>query len=136
MTPPGLLGKFLVIMGIALVLVGFLLIISPRIPWLGHLPGDIHYSKRRSQFSLLCNSSGARLARATPNTDLRSITGDWRGVAWRHGSAPLLPRTDAAALAAPPSVPNFSGCTHQAIAPPCKTSENIAETGSERWGSE
>ena len=48
MIPAGFLGKFLVITGIALVLVGFLLILSPRIPWLGHLPGDIVIRKKNT----------------------------------------------------------------------------------------
>ena len=35
------IGRFLVIIGVILVLVGLALYLSPKIPWLGRLPGDI-----------------------------------------------------------------------------------------------
>lgn len=35
------LGKMVAILGIVLVVVGGLLMLAPRIPWLGRLPGDI-----------------------------------------------------------------------------------------------
>ncbi|TMA39446.1 MAG: DUF2905 domain-containing protein [Deltaproteobacteria bacterium] len=35
------LGRLLIILGAAAVLVGVLLVLAPRIPWLGRLPGDI-----------------------------------------------------------------------------------------------
>jgi hypothetical protein len=35
------LGRTLVVLGTLLVLVGAVLLIAPRIPWLGRLPGDI-----------------------------------------------------------------------------------------------
>jgi len=35
------LGRFLVILGSIAVLVGVALMLAPRIPWLGRLPGDI-----------------------------------------------------------------------------------------------
>ncbi len=35
------LGRFLVVLGAVAVLVGVLLMLGPRIPWLGRLPGDI-----------------------------------------------------------------------------------------------
>lgn len=40
-----LFGKILIIVGIGMVLLGGLVLISDRIPWLGKLPGDI-YVKR------------------------------------------------------------------------------------------
>ena len=35
------LGRTLVVLGTLLVLVGAALLLAPRIPWLGRLPGDI-----------------------------------------------------------------------------------------------
>ncbi len=35
------LGRFLVIVGTVAVLAGAVLMLAPRIPWLGRLPGDI-----------------------------------------------------------------------------------------------
>jgi len=40
--PFGHLGRTLVIFGIILAAVGLVLMIGPKIPWLGRLPGDIH----------------------------------------------------------------------------------------------
>lgn len=37
---PGL-GKFLIVSGVLLVLVGAAVLVAPRVPWLGRLPGDI-----------------------------------------------------------------------------------------------
>ena len=48
MTPLGMMGKFLVILGIALVLLGVFLMVAPRIPWIGHLPGDIVIRKKNT----------------------------------------------------------------------------------------
>jgi hypothetical protein len=45
----GGLGKVLIVMGIVLLVVGILLALGPRIPWLGRLPGDILI--RREHFS-------------------------------------------------------------------------------------
>ena len=42
-------GKLLVIFGLALVVVELLLMLGPKIPWLGRLPGDIVI--RRESFS-------------------------------------------------------------------------------------
>ena len=36
-------GRFLVLLGAALVLVGALLAWGPRVPWLGRLPGDFSF---------------------------------------------------------------------------------------------
>ena len=35
------LGRFLVVLGGVAVLAGLVLMLAPRIPWLGRLPGDI-----------------------------------------------------------------------------------------------
>jgi hypothetical protein len=35
------LGRFLIVAGCVLAVVGVVLLLVPRIPWLGHLPGDI-----------------------------------------------------------------------------------------------
>ena len=35
------LGRVLVVAGVIAVLVGLVLMLAPRIPWLGRLPGDI-----------------------------------------------------------------------------------------------
>lgn len=35
------MGKLLMVFGVVLVVVGALLALGPRIPWLGRLPGDI-----------------------------------------------------------------------------------------------
>jgi hypothetical protein len=47
---PQELGRYLVIFGIVLVLVGVLLIFADRIPFLGRLPGDVVI--RRGGFTL------------------------------------------------------------------------------------
>ncbi len=41
------LGKTLVIAGVLLIVAGALLWWSPRIPWLGRLPGDILINRRQ-----------------------------------------------------------------------------------------
>jgi hypothetical protein len=43
------LGRFLVIAGVVLLVLGLILWLGPKIPWLGKLPGDISY--RRGNFS-------------------------------------------------------------------------------------
>jgi uncharacterized membrane protein YkgB len=35
------LGRLLVVLGVVTVIVGLILLVMPRIPWLGRLPGDI-----------------------------------------------------------------------------------------------
>jgi hypothetical protein len=44
------LGKWLVILGVALVVIGALLWTGVGRSWLGRLPGDIHYSKGNFSF--------------------------------------------------------------------------------------
>ena len=44
------LGKMLVIIGLTLAAVGILVIYSPRIPFLGKLPGDIRIERENLSF--------------------------------------------------------------------------------------
>jgi DUF2905 family protein len=46
------LGKFLVVLGVVLVVVGLLVMAGSRVSWLGfgRLPGDIAYKRRNFQF--------------------------------------------------------------------------------------
>jgi hypothetical protein len=44
------LGRFLMIIGGILVLVGVVLWLSPKIPWLGRLPGDIVIKREKFTF--------------------------------------------------------------------------------------
>ncbi len=39
------LGKLLVGLGVALALLGVLLLLAPQLPWLGRLPGDIRIER-------------------------------------------------------------------------------------------
>jgi len=43
------LGRFLIVIGVILVIVGAVFLLAPKIPWLGRLPGDI--SIKRGNFS-------------------------------------------------------------------------------------
>jgi hypothetical protein len=43
------LGRFLIMIGVILVLVGAVFLLAPKIPWLGKLPGDISF--KRGNFS-------------------------------------------------------------------------------------
>jgi hypothetical protein len=44
------LGRLVLVMGLILVLIGGLLLLSGRIPWLGRLPGDILIQRRNFTF--------------------------------------------------------------------------------------
>ena len=44
------LGKTLLVLGVALAIVGGLLMLAPRVPWLGRLPGDIRIQNDRTTF--------------------------------------------------------------------------------------
>ena len=44
------LGKALIFLGIVLVVLGLLVTVGAKIPWLGHLPGDIYIEKERFTF--------------------------------------------------------------------------------------
>ena len=43
-------GKFLIVVGIALVLVGLVVFFRVQIPWVGRLPGDIWVKKESFSF--------------------------------------------------------------------------------------
>jgi hypothetical protein len=44
------LGKFLILFGGLLIIVGALLIVAPKVPWLGRLPGDIYIERPHFTF--------------------------------------------------------------------------------------
>jgi hypothetical protein len=44
------LGKLLIVLGIIIALVGGLLSLSGKIPWLGRLPGDIFIQRKNFSF--------------------------------------------------------------------------------------
>ena len=39
-------GKFLIVLGIVIIVIGGLLLFSGKIPWIGRLPGDILIQKK------------------------------------------------------------------------------------------
>ena len=44
------IGKFLIALGLVIALVGAVLTLAPRVPWLGRLPGDIRIERGHSGF--------------------------------------------------------------------------------------
>ncbi len=44
------LGKLLIYVGLFLVVVGLIFSLGGKIPWLGHLPGDIYIQRERFTF--------------------------------------------------------------------------------------
>ena len=50
MSPFGNLGKILIIFGICLVVLGLILILGDKIPWIGKLPGDIYIKRDKFTF--------------------------------------------------------------------------------------
>jgi hypothetical protein len=46
----GPLGKMLILLGVFIILIGFLLVIGEKIPWIGRLPGDIIIRKKNFTF--------------------------------------------------------------------------------------
>ncbi len=44
------MGRLLIIIGIFFIVIGFLLIFAPKIPYLGRLPGDISIKKGNFSF--------------------------------------------------------------------------------------
>jgi hypothetical protein len=44
------LGKMLIVFGVILAVVGVVLLLAPKIPWLGKLPGDFTYRGERFTF--------------------------------------------------------------------------------------
>lgn len=51
MTPLSSLGKVLIIIGLIIAAVGILLVLAPKVPWLGKLPGDILIKKENFRFN-------------------------------------------------------------------------------------
>lgn len=47
MEPTGQIGRLLLIVGLAIAAIGALLLLAPKVPWLGRLPGDIVFEGRR-----------------------------------------------------------------------------------------
>jgi len=48
----GALGKLLILLGVFIILIGLLLFLGEKIPWLGRLPGDIIIRKKNFTFYL------------------------------------------------------------------------------------
>ena len=46
----GALGKLLILLGVFIILIGLLLMIGDKIPWVGKLPGDIIIKKEKFSF--------------------------------------------------------------------------------------
>jgi hypothetical protein len=46
----GPLGKMLILLGVFIILVGVLLLVGEKIPWIGRLPGDILIKKEKLTF--------------------------------------------------------------------------------------
>jgi hypothetical protein len=44
------LGRFLIVIGVLLVIAGAVLLVAPKIPWLGKLPGDISFKRGNVSF--------------------------------------------------------------------------------------
>ncbi len=50
MSPFGSLGKILIICGICLTVLGLILVLGDKIPWIGRLPGDIYIKRDKFTF--------------------------------------------------------------------------------------
>jgi len=46
----GPLGKMFILLGVFIILVGVLLLVGEKIPWIGRLPGDILIKKEKFTF--------------------------------------------------------------------------------------
>ena len=46
----GALGKMLVLLGVLIIVIGLLLLLGEKIPWVGRLPGDIIIRKKNFTF--------------------------------------------------------------------------------------
>jgi uncharacterized membrane protein YkgB len=46
----GALGKMLVLLGVVIIVMGLLLLVGEKIPWIGRLPGDIIIKKEKFTF--------------------------------------------------------------------------------------
>ena len=45
------LGKLMIFLGLFLVVLGIAFLVGAKIPWLGRLPGDIHYTSPKGNFT-------------------------------------------------------------------------------------
>ena len=46
------LGRWLIVVGVILVVVGAVFLLAPKLPWLGKLPGDISFKRGNFSFYL------------------------------------------------------------------------------------
>lgn len=46
----GALGKMLILLGVLIIVMGLLLLLGEKIPWIGRLPGDIVLKKEKFTF--------------------------------------------------------------------------------------
>jgi len=44
------LGKFLILVGIVITVLGLVLLVSGKMPWLGRLPGDFYFKGKHVSF--------------------------------------------------------------------------------------
>jgi Protein of unknown function (DUF2905) len=44
------LGRWLIVIGVILVIVGAVFLLAPKLPWLGRLPGDISFKRGNVSF--------------------------------------------------------------------------------------
>ncbi len=44
------LGRFLIFIGVILVIVGAVFLLAPKLPWLGRLPGDFSFKRGNVSF--------------------------------------------------------------------------------------
>ncbi|MCX6339457.1 MAG: DUF2905 domain-containing protein [Candidatus Aureabacteria bacterium] len=45
-----LIGRYLIMAGVLLCIMGGLFLLSEKVTWLGHLPGDIHVERKNFRF--------------------------------------------------------------------------------------
>jgi uncharacterized protein HemY len=50
MSPFGSIGKILIFCGVVLVVIGLILVLGDKIPWIGRLPGDIYIKRDKFTF--------------------------------------------------------------------------------------
>jgi hypothetical protein len=50
MSPLGSLGKILIVIGAITAVIGVILILGDKIPWIGRLPGDIYIKRDKFTF--------------------------------------------------------------------------------------
>jgi len=43
-------GKILIVIGVVIAVLGFLLLLGEKIPWIGRLPGDFYYKGKNFSF--------------------------------------------------------------------------------------